>query len=136
MRKVIFDTEGTLIDSFGEKHTLTEGENKFFCMLETENYYSFENKRFFLFSGFGDINYKELPEKKPSFNKIEVKNLDYFLQNGKHSAIFYDEMAQIESFTYMLDFNNNLEKPKIYTKEYNLLLNKLLGLNNERCIKI
>ena len=136
MRKVIFDTFGELLDSFGEKRTLTQENNKWYCLLTTESYYIFNNVRFFLFKGFGQINYKELPAQKPSFNKIQVRNLDYYLQNGKHSAIMYDEIAQIENFCSMLNFNNSFEHPKIYTKEYNNLLNQLLGNKHGSYTKI
>lgn len=91
---------------------------------------------FFVAKGFGDIDYKQLPTQKPSFSKIMVENLDFFLQNKTHSAIHYDEIAQIENFISLLEFNNTFSKPKIYTNEYNILLNQLLGMNNERFYKI
>ncbi len=136
VRKVTFDTQGLLCNAYGLKIPLEASEDNFYAHLNTEQTYTFDDTYFFVAKGFGDIAYKELPMEKPSFSKVLVQNLDYFIQYQAHSATSYDEIAQIENFVELFNFNNDLIKPKIYTEQYNQLINQLLGLKDERYYKL
>ncbi|MGI0406534.1 hypothetical protein ACRE1U_04410 [Helicobacter himalayensis] len=137
MRKILFDTKEVLCDTFGAQIPLFEGENGgFYAFLPLEQGFQFGNTSFFTLKGFGDISYKDLPLCYPDFSKVNVANLDYFLQHKQHSSDDYDEIAQIENFIEFLALNKSFEKPKIYTTEYNYLLNQLLGVRNERYFKL
>lgn len=136
MRKILFDTNGALYNAFGMEIPLRQEDSQFYALLETEQHYSFDDVVFFVAKGFGEIGYTQLPTQKPSFGKVCIENLDYYIQHKAHSATSYDEIAQIESFVKLLEYNNDLQKPKIYTTQYNQLLNQLLGIHNERFYKI
>lgn len=69
--------------------------------------------------GHGDIDLKHLPNSKPRFNKINIDNLDYFIQYAEHKATDYEEQEQIENFCKIYKFNSAYYSPKLYTQEYN-----------------
>ena len=120
-RKVLFDEIGILRDSMKKIHVSN------FAYLEIDKSYFFNEIPFYVMSGYGEINFKDLPLQKPSFNKINIENLDYFLQNEEHTATDYAEQAQIEAFYKMYRFNEIHEKPKLYTQSYNDLEKTLYG---------
>ena len=136
MRKITFDSNDALYNAFGVQIPLKQEGSSFYALLPLHQSFSFGDKIFYTLKGFGDISYKELPMSYPDFSKIALANLDFYIQNKKHSSDCYDEMAQIESFVQLLEQNNSFDRPKIYTKEYNNLLNQLLGSKNERYFKI
>ena len=133
MRKVFFPKNGVLKEKlFGSIYKLKSENNSFYAELEPENSYIFDGEEFYCLKGFGDIEYNLFPKHAPNFEKINLENLDYFIQNDTHSATNFDEIAQIEEFIKMFDLNTAQPLPLLYTKSYNNLFNQLLGYRNER----
>lgn len=124
-RYVIFEKDGNLIKK-GKSKTIKVGRH----LLELETTYFFNGYPFFVMKGHGDIDLKYLPNSKPSFNKVNIENLDYFIQYAEHKATDYEEQEQIENFCRIYKINSAHYCPKLYTQEYNDLERSLYDYKN------
>lgn len=113
-RYVVFQEKGILVKG-NKAREIKEGRH----LLELENSYFFNACPFYVMRGHGDIEFRHLPFAKPSFSRVRIENLDYFLQTGEHKSLDYREQEQIESFLKIYKINEAHNSPKLYTEEYN-----------------
>lgn len=125
-RAVIFNEDGYLT----HKHKvsmLMSGKK----LLKVNETYIFNDTPFFVMQGSGAIEFELLPHAKPRFHKIQLENLDYFMQYGKHKSSDYEEREQIENFYRIYEINETYEKPLLYTIAYNTLEKELFGIGKQ-----
>lgn len=129
-RMVEFREEGFLIQGY-KVARIQKGKK----LLKTNENYNFNGRPLFVMLGNGSIELELLPYNKPSFSKIEIQNLDYFLQNNEHLSTDYTEQMQIEQFNKIFKINELYNTPKLYTQEYNELEKALFDLQNSKIEK-
>ncbi len=125
-RTVVFNEDGYLT----HKHKvsmLMSGKK----LLKVNETYIFNDTPFFVMQGSGEIEFELLPHTKPRFHKIQLENLDYFMQYGKHKSSDYEEREQIENFYRIYEINETYEKPLLYTIAYNTLEKELFGIGKQ-----
>lgn len=128
MRKVLFHEGGKLTCPFLKLFSnINAGDIRY---LHLDRLYFFNNTPYYIMAGHGEIDITQLPNIKPRFDKIEIANLDYYLQNREHKSLDYDEQAQIESFVHISFINETYNKPLLYTKEYKELEKALYGVQD------
>lgn len=129
-RMVEFREDGFLIQGY-KVARIQKGKK----LLKTNENYNFNGRPLFVMLGNGSIELELLPYNKPSFLKIEIQNLDYFLQNNEHLSTDYTEQMQIEQFNKIFKINELYNTPKLYTQEYNELEKALFDLQNSKIEK-
>lgn len=129
-REIIFNESGLLVTLRYRMQKIQANETRF---LLVDRIYFFNHIPYYIMQGKGSIEIEKLPHSKPQFNLIDLKNLDFYLQNGEHKTIDYDEQRQIESFANIANFNETFNEPRLYTKEFKQLEKELYGIesNNE-----
>lgn len=129
-RMVEFREDGFLIQGY-KVARIQKGKK----LLKTNENYNFNGRPLFVMLGNGSIELELLPYNKPSFFKIEIQNLDYYLQNNEHLSTDYTEQMQIEQFNKIFKINELYNTPKLYTQEYNELEKALFDLQNSKIEK-
>lgn len=134
MREISFNENGRLVNQTLKCFSfIKKGDIRY---LQLDKTYYFNNVPYYIMQGKGSIEIDKLPHSKPIFDKIDLKNLDYFIQNKKHSSLDYDEQAQIESFCNISFFNDCHKEPKLYTQEYKKLEKALYGFYEDNKLTI
>lgn len=132
MRQILFKQQGKLVnDTLKCFSFIQKGDVRFLLL---DKVYFFNQKPYYIMQGKGVIEIEKLPHSKPRFDKIVLKNLDYFMQHKTHLSLDYDEQAQIESFYAIHFFNECYNEPKLYTQEYKRLEKALYGITDNACI--
>lgn len=129
-RMVEFREDGFLIQGY-KVARIQKGKK----LLKTNENYNFNGRPLFVMLGNGSIELELLPYNKPSFSKIEIQSLDFYLQNNEHLSTDYTEQMQIEQFNKIFKINELYNTPKLYTQEYNELEKALFDLQNSKIEK-
>lgn len=129
-RMVEFREDGFLIQGY-KVARIQKGKK----LLKTNENYNFNGRPLFVMLGNGSIELELLPYNKPSFFKIEIQSLDFYLQNNEHLSTDYTEQMQIEQFNKIFKINELYNTPKLYTQEYNELEKALFDLQNSKIEK-
>lgn len=133
-RKIYFKDNGILLDF--ERYTKREIQKDTILYLQVNKLYQFNKQIYYIMNGKGQIDIESMPHFKPTFEKIKLQNLDYYLQHKEHSTFDYEEQMQIESFYEIYDFNDTYKEPRIFTKEYNELEKQIYGIKENNNIKV
>lgn len=98
-------------------------------LLKVNESYIFNETPFYVMRGSGAIEFKLLPHTKPRFHKIQIENLDYYMQYEKHKSSDYEEREQIENFVKLYEINQTYDCIKLYNSSYNRIEQELSGIS-------
>ena len=127
MREISFKTDGILKEGFIFKKVKANE----ILILKTDKTYIFNDKPYYIMEGRGRFYIEDMPHEKPQFNLIDIKNLDYYMQNETHISLDYDEQRQIESFYNISFYNTAYKEPRLYTQEFKDLEKRLYGIEKQ-----
>lgn len=123
-RMIIFNEDGYITHK--HKISMIMAGTK---LLKVNESYIFNDTPFYVMQGSGAIEFELLPHTKPRFHKIQIENLDYFMQYEKHKSSDYEEREQIENFVRLYDINQTYGCIKLYNSSYNRIEQELSGIS-------
>lgn len=125
-RQIEFMQDGVLIDTF--KQASIDIKANTIKPLHLYRLYIYNDIPYYIMNGKGSLDITHMPYFKPCFNKVEIENLRFFMENLNHITFDYDEQQQIELFYKIHTYNEQNHAPLIYNDDYMRVERLLYGV--------